>query len=212
MKISRVLKDAIRFWYYMPKRLRLKNHNPTILCSNCIGGMIYHDMRLKFQSPTVNLFIRHNDFMEFLENIEYYLNCDIEQIYEESVTYPIGQMKRGSESVKLYFVHYPTFENAIEKWRERCTRVDLDNAFVIMEYMQINESDRLWKRFCALPFKYKALLTGDTSFEHPDLVHIDMYNEPYVNGRIFSIKPGKILHRWLDDFDYVSFFNRNCRN
>jgi Exopolysaccharide biosynthesis protein len=209
MKISKKLKDTIRFWYYMPKRLRLKNKNPTIFCSNCVGGMIYHDLRLQFRSPTVNLFMSHNDFLCFLESIDYYLHCEIEQIHEEGIAYPVGLMRRGNESVKLHFVHFRTFEEAAEKWRNRCARVDLNNAFVIMEYAPIKEDDPLWKRFCALPFDNKAVLTGDTSFDHPDLVHIGMYNEPYENGRIFAIKPGTILHRWLDDFDYVSFFNRS---
>ena len=178
---------------------------------SCVGGMIYHDLRLQFRSPTVNLAIPHHDFMNFLENIDYYLSCDIEQIYEEGVTHPIGLMRRGDETVKLNFVHYHSFQEAVEKWRERCKRVDLNNAFVIMEYMSIQETDRLWKRFCALPFENKVVLTGDTAFEHPDLVHIKMYNDAFVSGRIFAIKPGTLLHRWLDDFDYVSFLNRNTQ-
>ena len=209
MNISKTLKDVVRYWYYMPKRFRLKNKEPTILCMNCVGGMIYHDMRLQFRSPTVNLFICHNDFLCFLENIEYYLRCEIEEIDGEGEDCPVGLMRRGDETVKLHFVHFHTFEEAVKKWQERCARVDLNNAFVIMEYAPIKEDDAWWHRICALPFKNKAILTGDTAFEHPDLVHIDIYNEPYVNGRIFAIKPGTILHRWLDDFDYVGFFNRN---
>ena len=117
-------------------------------------------------------------------------------------------MRRGDETVKLYFVHYKSFDEAVAKWRQRSQRVDLNNAFVIMECYAPTPHDELWKRFCALPFENKAWITGDTAFEHPDFVHIDMYNQPYVNGRIFAIKKGTLLHRWIDDFDYVSFFNR----
>lgn len=203
------IKDKLRYWHYLPKRMKLKNKTPTVFSINCIGGVITHDMRLQFRSPTVNLYMKHDEYFCFLENIDYYLNCDIEQFYEDGISHPIGIMRRGEEFVRLYFVHYNTFEEAVQTWHKRCKRVDLNNAFVIMEYAPIEEDSAYWKRFCKLPFKNKVFLTGDTSFEHPDLVHIDMYNEPFVTGRIFAIKPGTLLHRWIDDFDYVSFFNRN---
>ena len=206
--MSKRMKDEIRFWYYLPKRLRLRNKTPTVFSSNCIGGMICHDMRLQFRSPTVNLWMPHKDFLCFLENIDYYLECEIEQIFEDGVDHPIGIMRRGEETVKLYFVHYKSFEAAVDKWRQRCLRVDLNNAFVVMECYPPSPNDELWKRFCALPFENKVWITGDTSFEHPDFVHIDMYNQEYKTGRIFAIKKGTLLHRWIDDFDYVTFFNR----
>ena len=183
--MSKRMKDEIRFWYYLPKRLRLRNKTPTVFSSNCIGGMICHDMRLQFRSPTVNLWMPHKDFLCFLENIDYYLECEIEQIFEDGVDHPIGIMRR-----------------------QRCLRVDLNNAFVVMECYPPSPNDELWKRFCALPFENKVWITGDTSFEHPDFVHIDMYNQEYKTGRIFAIKKGTLLHRWIDDFDYVTFFNR----
>ncbi len=202
------IKDKIRYWYYLPKRSRLKNKTPSILANNCIGTVLSHDMRLRFRSPTVNLFMRPHEFLNFLESLDYYTNCEVEETFEEGIQYPLGVMHRGEEQVKLYFVHYRSFEEARQKWMQRRQRIDRANLFVVFEYVNLEEDSETWRRFCALPFDNKVILTGDTAFEHPDLVHIDLYNEPYQEGKIFAIKPDTVLHRWLDDFDYVSFLNK----
>lgn len=42
---------------YVMRRLRLENSDITILSNNCIGGIIYHKLGLRFKSPTINLLI-----------------------------------------------------------------------------------------------------------------------------------------------------------
>ena len=46
------------------KRLRLKNRRPTIIASNCIGTFMYYDMKLRFNSPTINLSFDMNDYVQ----------------------------------------------------------------------------------------------------------------------------------------------------
>lgn len=36
------------------QRRRLRNYSPTIISNNCCAGFIYHDLGLKFNSPTIN--------------------------------------------------------------------------------------------------------------------------------------------------------------
>ena len=59
----------------MRKRNRLKK--ATILCSNCIGGLLLHDLGLRFDSPTVNLFFTAHDFVSFISNLNYYLSLPL---------------------------------------------------------------------------------------------------------------------------------------
>ena len=54
------------------KRKRLKNFNPTIISSNCNGGIIYHDLGLPFNSPTINLSMDTDDFIKLVSNLKYY--------------------------------------------------------------------------------------------------------------------------------------------
>ena len=45
--------------------------NISFISQNCIGGIIYHDMEQKFLTPTINLYLMANDFVKFVENLEY---------------------------------------------------------------------------------------------------------------------------------------------
>ena len=51
-----------------------QNKDISIISMNCTGGILYHDLGLQFRSPTVNLFMRAEDFIKFCENLEFYLS------------------------------------------------------------------------------------------------------------------------------------------
>lgn len=51
--IRNILRDRIIIQNY---KQQLQNQTPCIISSNCIGGIIYHDLQLPFLSPTINLF------------------------------------------------------------------------------------------------------------------------------------------------------------
>lgn len=45
-----------RGYYRIAKRRKLKNKNPTIIASDCFGSLMYANLGLRFNSPTINLF------------------------------------------------------------------------------------------------------------------------------------------------------------
>ena len=49
------------------KRKRYKLGDITILSRNCVAGVIYHDLGIQFQSPTINLWMSNPDFAVFLQ-------------------------------------------------------------------------------------------------------------------------------------------------
>lgn len=56
-KLARRLNRFLRPRFVAPgKRRRLHAAPFSLLCNNCTGGMILHDLGLPFNSPTVNLF------------------------------------------------------------------------------------------------------------------------------------------------------------
>ena len=71
--------------------LRYCGEAPTIISHNCIGGVLSHELGLKFLSPTVNLFMVNEDFIKFCENLEYYLSLDITPYDGEIKIYPLGR-------------------------------------------------------------------------------------------------------------------------
>lgn len=100
--------------------------NVSIISMNCIGGVLYHDCRTKFLSPTVNLYFLPSDFIKFVNNLKYYISL-IPKI-EMGDKYPIGVL----EDIKIFFMHYTTCEEALKKWEERKKRICYDKIFVIM--------------------------------------------------------------------------------
>lgn len=72
-RIKMLLQDRIN----ENNRKRLNNTTPTIIASNCNGGFISHWLNLQFLSPTVNLWICPVDFIQMLEDFDYYFNVDI---------------------------------------------------------------------------------------------------------------------------------------
>ena len=99
--------------YFLKKRIALlnrkkyvKNHydsysgtNISIISCNCIGGLIYHDLKEKFRSPTVNLYIESPDFIKFCSNLEHYLSID-KMYFKNNTSYPIGIL----DDIKIHFL------------------------------------------------------------------------------------------------------------
>lgn len=99
--------------------------NVTIISQNCIGGVFYHDMGMKFTSPTINLFINGPDFVRLVQNLKYYMESNLEMSWEEE--YPIGIL---GDDVRIDFMHYQSCEEAKEKWEKRAKRINWDKIVV----------------------------------------------------------------------------------
>lgn len=77
-RITKRWNDLIRRTIIIPQmRRRLKNRNFTLLSNNCNGGFVYHDLGIRFNSPTINLFFYSNHFFDFLEHLDDYLKSEL---------------------------------------------------------------------------------------------------------------------------------------
>lgn len=187
-------------------RKRLKNKSFSLVTNNCIGGIISHDMHLRFLSPTVNLSFTNEGFILFCQHLVHYLSIPVEEVNSDN-SYPVGVLKGDYGDVLLYFMHYGSFPEAKQKWEERASRVDMENLFIVMEAQKCDES--VLRQFDELEFPNKVILTDGY---HPGIgcsfpVKDGFYDEGYFNGKILSY-PKFGLRRYLDRFDYVSFFNK----
>ena len=88
-------------------------------------SVFYHDMGMKFTSPTINLFISEPDFVRFVQNLKYYIESDLEMSWGEK--YPIGIL--GGD-VRIDFMHYQSCGEAKEKWEKRAKRINWDKIVV----------------------------------------------------------------------------------
>lgn len=188
-------------------RQRNTNLTPSIIFNNCIAGIIYHNLGLPFNSPTINLSIPGNDYLSFVKNIEYYASCELVETPSDN-SFPMGKLVSKDSShqdISLHFLHYKTFEQAHEKWTKRFSRIDYNNIYYIWEFYDDQYDVGLIKEFDSLPLKKIALLHRDI----PEIKHsfvISCYKEGKPVGKIFEHN-GISGKRFLDEFDYTSFLN-----
>jgi uncharacterized protein (DUF1919 family) len=195
------LRRFLRYFY----RKKLKNRNFSLITNNCIGGIISHDMHLRFLSPTINLYIENEEFILFCTYLREYLSLDIERCTSLSKPFPVGVLHGKHGDVHIYFMHFDSFENAVLKWNERKTRIDFDNLFILMEAQQCDDS--ILEKFNDIPYAHKVMLTSGKR----DIANSFSFDEKFYSNNYW---PGKLLeyptiglHRYMDKFDYVRWFN-----
>lgn len=112
------------------KYQQLLKNPPSIISRHCWGGLVLHSLGLKFNTPFINLFLNEVDFNKLASNFSHYMKQELEFVQEgydpimES-NYPIVKL----DDITLHFNHYPTFEEASNKWNERKKRIDYNNLF-----------------------------------------------------------------------------------
>ncbi|MDE7069730.1 MAG: DUF1919 domain-containing protein [Alistipes sp.] len=205
--VARLLHELRRF------RLSAQLHERewSILSSDCVGGVMAHDLRLRFDSPTVNLFFDSNEgFVDYVAGLDYYRDAELlacgAALRGDGREYPVARLAGDGEhpEVVLHFLHYRTFEEAARKWRERSRRLRPERLCVVMHVKELDRS--LLDRFAALPVVRKVILGYPASeLEHPLFFKV---------SSLARFEPGRLLRyagitgrRYLDDFDYVAFLN-----
>lgn len=186
---------------------RLRNKDFSLIARNCVGGVMCHDVGVEFKSPTINLWIPNKDYIVFLKDLKSYLTADMTFLRddEKDVPYPVGVLFSGREEVRIYFMHYKTNEDALEKWRERASRVNFDNLFVLFQDLDGCEYEDLVE-FDKLPYKNKVALVHK---EYPEI------KSAFVIKGLTGDHPGEMLDyikdysgkKFYDQFPYVDWFN-----
>lgn len=171
----------------------------TIICNNCAGGAIMHDLGMEFRTPTVNLQILPEQFPKFCKNISYYLTSELTQCtdpeepyagYLKTMFWGIPSLPMGLiNDVLVVFQHYDSFEDAKAKWDERRMRVDY-NSMGFLFHARGPEYKQTAKEFMALDIPNKLCLTQN--FSIPGSVAFE--------GEGFSTKNGKLLITQVYDF------------
>lgn len=175
----------------------------SIIASNCIGGYISHYLKLRFMSPTVNLFITPADYITMLKEFDKFFdpNAPITQAVTEK-PYPVGDIY----GCKIHFMHYKSFESAVNKWRERCSRINKNALYIIMTDRDGCTLEDL-KAFDGLEYKNKVVFTCREYSDIPSSFYIRGFEKRESVGHLHSVMSitGK---RYIDQFDYVEFLNR----
>lgn len=204
------LAEERRNRYRQQNRKRLTNTAPSIICNNCIGGIIYKDLNLRFCSPTVDVLIQAEDFFRFVNDLEYYITCIPEEIFPEGSACPVGVLRNGEETVVLRFLHETSFETAKDKWVRRCARVDRSNLYIVFNPYGacLRPGSRWYREFKKLKYPKRMIVRM--------MLFFDKEVAACPGAALFGRKKTLINYptrfskkRFLDHFDYVSFLNEN---
>ena len=180
---------------------RLENNDFTLLASNCIGGIIYNNLGVRFNSPTINLQINSDEFAKMVLNFDEYIKKEIEFIEPENGM-PVGMLG----DVRITFTHYHTNEEALKKWNERKERINYDNLYIILNDMDGITEDQIralgdikCKNICVF-----------TSKEYPDIpyaVYLKKYKKQEFVGNVLKKSRITGLRYFETHFDYVDWLN-----
>ena len=184
-------------------RKKLQNHDFTIICNNCAGGIISHDLGCEFKSPTVNLFFYGDHFFSFCEQFDYYIRVPLVEcrnpIHKPEIQYPVCNLG----DLELHFLHYKSFDEAKLTWQRRVSRINKNNIFIMWTFFDKTDEELL-ARFERLPFKNRVAFTERSFSQYPSAFHIKGHDEGI--GVITRFE-GIAGHRIVDQFDYVSWIN-----
>lgn len=206
MKVLRNRFNMLCYFFRRRGMMRRYAGGPvSILSNNCLGALICHELGIKFDTPTVNLWMTCDDFLDFMENLPTMLKEEVVEVTGSPSPSPVGRL---AGQVTLNFTHYPSFDEAKSIWNRRRERVDFQHMVVVMADNS-NLSDAAIKRFKCLPnpkkmfvqSPHKAELLGDSGI----LAEGDFSKG--FNITDFSGLNGK---RHYHQFDFVAWLNA-CR-
>lgn len=200
-KLLRIIRSICQKRYESRQKRRLRQNDFSIISSNCIGGIICHILGIRFNSPFVNLWIKGDDYVKLLYNLKEYMSLPLEFTKEEGIEYPIGQLG----DINIYFMHYKSEKDALEKWNIRKGRINYDKLYLVhCDNTGGNYQDLV--KYDALPYK-KVLFTNKNLADIESMFKISGYDNVEIIDD-YSKKEGKFVKKYLfEQFDYVKWLN-----
>ena len=202
-KIRSAINKIQRIFINRRLKSRLQNHGMTVISANCVGAFILHDLNEPFNSPFVNLYLSPNDFVRYLQNIEFYQRQSLTFIQSEK-PYPVAKLA----DLRVHFMHYRNSQEAQQKWLARSARMNLDNLFIMMtdkdDAQGIAYEDLA--AFDQLPFKNKVVFTRKPYPEFKSAFYIKGFEKQNQVGDLFTFSGWNGV-KYYDQFDYVAWFN-----
>ena len=200
-KIKSAVNKFQRFFINRSLQRKLTNQGMTVISANCVGAFILHDLHQPFNSPFVNLYLSPQDFLRYLQNMDFYLTQPLTFVKTEK-SYPVGKLA----DLEIHFMHYHSDQEANEKWQLRTSRMNFDNLFIMMTDRDgVTEKDI--QLFDQLPFKNKVIFTHNPYPAFKSAYYIKGFEKQNQVGDIFEFS-GWTGKKYYDQFDYVKWFNQ----
>lgn len=182
------------------QRRRLKNRNFSLLTGNCIGGYLYHQLGLRFTSPTINMMILNQDFKKLVMTPRKYMKLTPTPCTDPR--YPTVPSAALGDII-LHFTHYNTTEEGIAAWEKRKHRIDYDNLYVIISDIDLTRKDIEELQYAGCK-KIVVMTSKDYGYNHC------LYMPAYEGRERVGELLGKTLSgKWRFEkyFDFIGWVN-----
>ena len=147
------------------RRYRAAGGGPaTILSNNCVAGRMLHDLGLRLDTPTVNLWTTVGDFLALAEGLPGSLEGELAEVRETNEANPVATLRFDDRSIRLHFLHAATFQMAKADWERRRGRVDPARTFLVATDNSDTTAEEL-DRFLRLPFPKKMFVKDEWKAE-----------------------------------------------
>lgn len=141
------------------------------------GGYIYHELFLKFTSPLINTLWERRDYCKFIQNPLYYFSFPLQMLRDANLReniYPVGELGKGEDKIRIKFVHSRSFQEAAELWEKRKGRINKERIFVKLGFDVYEPHGREWLRiFDGVPFPKICFYSGNTNIK--DIVYLKRF-------------------------------------
>ena len=199
-KLKTMLSAVVNSLYESILRYRLRNHDFSIICSNCAGGVISHRLGKAFRSPTVNLWMRQRDFLKLAADLKSYMSYDLEFVDSE-YDYPVAWL----HDVLIYFNHSKSAAEAATDWNRRKTRINYENLFLLM-YDRENLTLAELREIEKIPCRGKVVFSDK---ERPELDYVvTMKPTDRPMGAQCMDKNWLGIRSFERQFDFVKWLNQ----
>lgn len=184
------------------QRVRRRNHlaHFTLYAGNCIGGYIYHQLGVPFESPMINMMICDDDFYKIMLRPEFYFSHAIYPCYDPE----FPELISGKiDDVIVHFNHYKTFEEGVDAWKRRIKRIDPDNCYIIAADIRL--TPEMIANYGNVRCKKLVIFTS-RDYNYPWCLKVKRYDGlPHVGNYINKTLSGK----WVFEefFDYTGWLN-----
>lgn len=208
MQIKELLKNLISktnpLAYMRRKKMRssLINTQPSFLCPNCIGGILFHDLGLQFRSPTINTMMEQQDFAKFVSHLDHYLQQELIFFQKDGFDCPCAHL----DDIDIHFTHYQTPEEAAEKWNARKERIDFKNLFIFLsERDQLTPEDI--RNLANIQCRGLVVFTANSYPDIPYTLHVPALTEGNVVGNVLQKSWKDESRAYEHYFDFIKWFN-----
>lgn len=194
-------REIIEKNYQRKLRKRIKNKDFSIICPNCIGGLIYHRLGLKFLSPTINLWMYQYDYLKFVLDLKKYISLDLEFIKSE-YKHPVARLG----DITIYFNHYKTNEEAKNSWDIRKKRINYDNLFLIM-YDKDGLTEEDLKKLKTIKCRGKIVISNKKYSSMDYVIRIPVNMDNVETRYRLNINKWTGKRKFEEKFNYVKWLN-----